>query len=183
MNVSFMELSDDDLARRVVPGQPDSEACFQRLHERHAQGVWLFLRNRFPQEADDLLQETWLRAWRALPQKYQPGNFRAWIFQIARNCLGDRLRKVRKMESADLDQVAEIQSLPDSELLQEERRSALSNCLEKLPPRQREIVEARTAGEETETISQRLQINANSIYKLFHEARQRLIECAQRVLS
>ena len=183
MSTAIKELTDDELVRRIAPGNPEAQASFRQLYERYAEGVWLLLRSRLPQEADDLLQETWLRAWSALPTQYRPGHFRGWIFQIAHNCLCDRLRRQRKTESTDITKVPSPDSPPDSELLQNERRAIFTRCLEKLPPRQREVVQARAAGEETDDVSRRMQINASSIHKLFHEARQRLTECVQRALS
>lgn len=183
MSAALQELADDALVRRIAPGNPDAQACFRQLYDRHAQGVWLLLRSRLPQEADDLLQETWLRAWSALPNQYRPGHFRGWIFQIANNCLYDRLRRRRRTEAVDISKVAGRDAPPDGELLQDERREIFTRCLEKLPPRQREVVQARTAGEETDEVSRRLQLNSNSLYKLFHEARQNLTDCVRRALS
>lgn len=183
MSAALQELTDDDLVRRIVPGQPDAQACFKQLFDRYAEGILLLLRSRFSQEAEDLLQETWLRAWSALPTQYRPGHFRGWLFQIAKNCLRDRMRRQRKNEMLDTTRIPGPDSPPDGELLHHERRAIFSRCLEKLPPRQREVVQARTAGEETDVLSRRMQINASSIHKLFHEARQRLTECVQRAMS
>ena len=46
-------------------------------------------------EVDDLDQLAWLRVWKSLPDA-DPGPFRAWLFQIARNALIDHSRKSKK---------------------------------------------------------------------------------------
>lgn len=183
MSAVLQELTDDELVQRIAPGHPDAQASFRQLYERHAEGIWLLLRSRLPQEADDLLQETWLRAWSALPTQYRPGHFRGWIFRIAHNCLSDRLRRKRPTESVDITALPNSDSPPDTELLHSERQQILTRCLDKLPPRLREVVQARSSGEETAQVSQRLQLNISSIHKLFHDARQRLTECVKRALS
>lgn len=182
MSLFTAELSDEVLAARIAASEPDGHVCFQQLYERHARAVELFLQTRFPAGAEDLLQETWLRVWQALPRQYAADHFRGWVFEIARNCLHDRLRKTRPTEETEWDQVPGRDCVEDT-VLHAERQQVLAGCLEKLPARQREVVQARTGGEETEETCRRLQINSNAVYKLFHEARQRLAQCVERAWS
>jgi RNA polymerase sigma factor (sigma-70 family) len=58
---------------------------FHNLIDEHRATVLGFLRGMVgPNDAEDCLQETFLAALRAYPQA-EPGNLRAWLFQIARN--------------------------------------------------------------------------------------------------
>ena len=51
---------------------------------------------RRPHEAEDLVQETLLRAFRFF-DRYEPGsNFKAWLFKILKNCFINRYRKSQK---------------------------------------------------------------------------------------
>jgi RNA polymerase sigma-70 factor (ECF subfamily) len=64
-------------------------------HEGELRG---YLRHRLgtPQDADDLLQEVFLKALRQGARFCSVDNARAWLFQVARNTLADRLRVARE---------------------------------------------------------------------------------------
>ena len=61
--------------------------------------------------ADDLAQETWLRALRALPSLRQPASVRPWLFTIARRVATDRLRTEAR-RAAVIDDRAELVEEP-----------------------------------------------------------------------
>ncbi|MBD3377091.1 sigma-70 family RNA polymerase sigma factor [candidate division KSB1 bacterium] len=62
---------------------------------------------RNPQEAEDLVQDTYLRAYRFYDKFQQGTNFRAWIFKILTNTFINRYRKkVRTPQKVDLEKVA-----------------------------------------------------------------------------
>jgi RNA polymerase sigma-70 factor, ECF subfamily len=87
--------------------------------------------------ADDLVQETILRAWANL-HSFEPGtNMSAWLFTILRNLFRSEYRKRRReVEDADGAYAESLTSLPDqsSHLEMDEFRRALNN----LPADQRE---------------------------------------------
>jgi len=89
--------------------------------------------------ADDLVQETLLKAW-ANRNRFQPGtNFTAWLFTILRNHFYSEIRKhKREVEDADGAAASRMVSLPD-----QIERIELQNVwsrLAKLPASQREAL-------------------------------------------
>jgi RNA polymerase sigma-70 factor (ECF subfamily) len=76
----------------VVSGVPP----FERFYETHKGEVLAFLRRRAGREqADDLFQETFLRALRAYERLEHAEHLRAWVLTIAGNALVDATRRDR----------------------------------------------------------------------------------------
>jgi RNA polymerase sigma-70 factor (ECF subfamily) len=104
-------------------------AAFERLYTRYREPVYGFLRRSglAPSDVEDLYQDIWLGIARA-GNGFRGGNFRAWLYQVARNRLTDRFRRHQLRPVAEPDQVAELADA-DPPL---ERRVAAADCLERL---------------------------------------------------
>jgi RNA polymerase sigma-70 factor (ECF subfamily) len=96
--------------------------------------------------AEDLVQETYLKALRNFTS-FQPGtNFRAWMFRILRNTfLSSRSTLDRRMtveiESEDDVEVLPVASAtPESLLIERSRKNAVQNAIEQLPVIFREVI-------------------------------------------
>jgi RNA polymerase sigma-70 factor (ECF subfamily) len=100
------QLDDAQLARRAAAGSVDA---FARLAARHQVGVIHYLRQLAGRggrtDADDVAQEAFLRAWRAI-DRYDPRwAFSTWLFTIARrtwlnHARAERRRRVRETATA-----------------------------------------------------------------------------------
>jgi RNA polymerase sigma-70 factor, ECF subfamily len=175
--------TDDD--RRLVTiaqaGRTDeAREAFEHLYRRHSRRILVFLAARvFRDDLDDLHQEVWGRAWHHLPG-FRQDNFRAWLFQIARNLIVDHSRRRRTGPLGDpaipLDQRGDQ---PDTLLIERERKDALNRCLEALDAQARALVRARMQGEGYPEIGGRLGINENRAYKLYHQAKGQLRTCLE----
>jgi len=126
-------------------------ADFGRLYERYRDNVYRYLlsRTQTTEEAEDLLQQTFLRAMDALPQyRRKKGPFVAWILGIARNLSVDAHR--RRRANLQLDLVPEIfrageGSSVEAEVLQREDLSRLGVLFRGLPADKRELLILRFA--------------------------------------
>jgi len=93
------------------------------------------------QAADDVCQEVFIRAWKALPKFTfkAGGTFQAFLFKIARNLIIDLSRKKKEIS---IENVGEIQK--DDNLIerisQKEDITRVRNALEKLAERDRQII-------------------------------------------
>lgn len=82
-----------------------SDAAFERLYNRYRRPLYGYLRSMLaPADADDVFQQTWVRACAALPGYRCRGKFQAWLFRIGRNLALDAIRRTarrRKIEAED----------------------------------------------------------------------------------
>lgn len=163
------------------------DACGQ-LYQRHARKLLAFLAARGNREdVEDVHQRVWERVWQHLPEGFRGGNFRAWLFQIARNSLIDQGRKHRPDALGD-DQEPRTrdEDRPDIWLVEQERMVILSRCLERLEAEMKEgakLVRGRLAGESYPELCERLRLRPERAHKLFHLAKEQLQKCVERATS
>lgn len=152
------ELSDALLLARA--GAADREA-FATLVERHQASVFRFARTVVtrPADAEDVLQQTFLAAWRGASRFRGESSVRTWLFTIARNAaLGLRAREARwPAAEVPLDELGVAAGWgsadPESVAVAAERRAAFEAALRALEPADREILTLRDleglSGDET----------------------------------
>ena len=103
------ELTDEELALRAQAG---SERDFDALVNRYAPAVYRLARGitRGPQDAEDVVQETFLRAYRQIERFESRASFATWLYRIAVNCsldlLRQRPRRAEQQERPDDDERA-----------------------------------------------------------------------------
>ena len=138
------------LMERAQDGDPQA---FRELHDRYAAPVRRFVASRVPDSlADDLTNETFLRAWRALTGfRWQDRDPLAWLLTIARNLIADHWSLLRNRLEVPSDDVAPAlhSSGPgaDDVVLDRAAAAGLREAVSKLPPAQRRCVELRFLAE------------------------------------
>src|SRR5215212_4212899 len=92
-----------DDARLVQCFQRGDEDAFDELVERHRRRIYsLVCRLASPGEADDLAQEVFIAAYKALPSFRGDSQFSTWLYRIAVHTCSHYLRK-RRLDTTDLD--------------------------------------------------------------------------------
>lgn len=130
--------------------QAGDERAFRRLVEpyRHALEVHCYRMLGSAQDAEDLAQETLLRAWRAL-ERFEPRvQFQTWLYRIATNaCLDELERRPRRAEPIDPfpDRASEEMASPTYDpaaryAIREGMELALMRAIQELPGRQRAVL-------------------------------------------
>jgi RNA polymerase sigma-70 factor (ECF subfamily) len=112
-----MEWSDEAAAARAKAGDADA---FRVLVERHSRPMFrlAFRMTGNEQDAEDIVQDTFLRAYRRIEKFDERASFGTWLYRITVNCSLDlvRARKRRSEQSGpanpEMDDL--IQSLPSS---------------------------------------------------------------------
>jgi RNA polymerase sigma-70 factor (ECF subfamily) len=180
-----LEAPDDHLAARAVAGD---ERAFARLIARHKDGLYRFIRRYTgdPDEAYDLLQETFAAAWTALKRYDAARSFPTWLRSIALNKCRDwsRRRAVRRWltRSDPLDGQAGLKLTddtpsPEAAVLEMQRLSRLDRAVANLPQSLKEPL-ILTALEELsqEEAGRILGLTAKAVELRVHRARKALAE-------
>ena len=124
------ELSEDTLVERAAGGDM---AAFEELLMRHADRLFASLR-RFgldDAEAQEVAQDTFLRAWRSLPRFERRSRFFTWLYRIGFNEAQRRLARrpargaVVSTEEQPLDELADDRAGPAEQAENQELRTAL----------------------------------------------------------
>jgi RNA polymerase sigma-70 factor (ECF subfamily) len=151
-------------------GHPD----LQRLHDEHAAALWgwcLRLTGHDHARAEDIMQETLLRAWRSGPTEGSAeGSVRAWLFRVARNLAIDEWRTKRSRSErpyADLPEVSPNGDGTDELLL----RWVVAEALTGLSPEHRAVLrECYFRGSSVAEASRRLQVPEGTVKSRTHYA-------------
>ncbi len=141
---------DIDQRRLLACAQAGDERAFRQLVEpyRHALEVHCYRMLGSAQDAEDLAQETLLRAWRGL-ERFEPRvQFQTWLYRIATNaCLDELERRPRRPQPIDLfpdrppDRTASPTYDPAARYaIREGMELALLRAIQELPGRQRAVL-------------------------------------------
>ena len=134
----------------ITRAQRGDLSAFEALANMHTPYVYnLALRVvRDPHEAEDLTQETWLRAWRALPNYRAEARFTTWLYRIVTNLCYNRLPRL-KQELTEMDtdesalQLSDERLHVESNLLSKELQRHLHTAVANLPEHYRLLITLR----------------------------------------
>ncbi|GAB4528313.1 MAG: sigma-70 family RNA polymerase sigma factor [Anaerolineae bacterium] len=174
---------EDAFLKRLQAGDPFAFAQF--VEENQGQIYNLALRMLGdPQEAEDVLQETFLSAYKALPDFEGRSSLSTWLYRIASNACLMRLRKKRPdvvsvdeplaLEDGDNvpRQLVDWSQLPEDELLSNELRQEMDQAVSELPEALRVVFILRDLeGLSTAETAEVLELSEGAVKTRLHRAR------------
>ena len=169
---------DVELVRRTQGGDP---RAFDLLVERHTRRLYRVVRRMASDagEAEAIVQEAWLRAWRRLPECDETRPLFPWLAQVAMNVARDLWRRERTVVFADLDaqdiELTEDEPGPEPRLERELALQKLADGVERLAPAQRAVIALRyDAGLAYEDIARATGVPVNTVRTHLHRAKAAL---------
>jgi RNA polymerase sigma-70 factor, ECF subfamily len=165
----------------------DSEA-FRLLVERHSRSVYkvAYRITGNPDDAEDVVQETFLKAFRQLDRFEERASFGTWLHRIAWNCSVDLLRSRPKREQAEeadtLEQLGSTHAMVSGTMAPSPERLMASvqvgdrvkDAMERLSPLERAaFVMRHYEGRSIDEISRALEIRENAAkHSIFRAVRK-----------
>ena len=188
-----MEVTDAAVVAQVLAGDRDA---FRVLVDRHSRSIFrvIYRMTGNQQDTEELVQETFLRAYKSLERFELRANFSTWLYRIAVNRTLDFLsaRKTH-MQTKDTYQIVDQPDAeesnqvqlptstpgPDRLLLSSEMKQKIAGALGLLTPAERVAFTMRhMEGRSIEEISQTLNLKAsaakNSVFRAVQKLRQQL---------
>ena len=177
MEIADYIIADDRVLVELVL-QGDNIA-FEYLFERYKEAIHrLFIqRTNNPLDADDLLQETFIKVYINI-HRYNPAyTFGQWVYTIARNTFIDFVR--RRQDDLPIDErfaaPASNAPTPEESVINLQQRSQIEHYLEHLAPRYRQLILMRFFEEYSyEEIAAKLSLPLGTVKTQIHRAREQM---------
>ena len=143
-----------------------------------------------PQSAEDAAQEAFISAYKAL-NKFQGGNFKAWLLRITTNGCYDELRRRKRRPQSSLERITDDNQEsfaflrdpaigPEKRQQQMELIEAIEDCLQGLPDDQRvTAVLCDVEGYDYNAIAEMTEVSLGTVKSRVSRARSKLRDCLQ----
>ena len=178
----------DELLNRIGRGCNQSA---ETLYRKYSRALYAFIRMRITNDeaAEELVNDTFMIAFRKHKQFDGSASFKTWLFGIAKNLCGTWLRKQKSRQahgSVPVDDIADTLSAcvgdnyRDAQTLLEQAEfdEALRLCIDKLPGRQREALHWAWHEElNVRQIAYRMTCAPGTVKAQLHHARNKLVSC------
>jgi RNA polymerase sigma-70 factor (ECF subfamily) len=181
---------DNDDAALIERCRAGDVSAFEPLVEKYRQRVWRLAYNllRDREEAWDVAQEAFIRAYQALGSFRGQSAFYTWLYRIVMNVSADRARSrsargrafgTERVPEEDWDRVLPDQNAddeaPDAKAARLEQRQKIVQALDTLPEHHRQIVVlSDLEGLSYREIAETLDIPMGTVMSRLHNARKRL---------
>ena len=170
----------------VMRAQRGEQDAFRTLVERYQKLVYTLALRMVggAEDAEDVAQEAFLAAWKALPKFRMDAKFSTWLYRLTVNAATDLLRK-RKKERSDrsLDdgenpvQIADTSPTPQERAEEAERRALLRQAVLSLTEDHRKILLLREVnGLDYREIGAALELSSGTVKSRLARARRELRE-------
>ncbi len=165
--------SDAVLVARAIAG---SDAAFAALVDRYNDLLYRHAERMLGQadDAEDVVQSAWIKAFRNLRKCRDPERFGAWVFRIGANACKDAV-KAKRRGIVPLESVAELESHDGDTATRLDQRRRLASALARLAPDQREaFLLKHMEGWSYDEMADQLGVQVSALKMRVHRAREEL---------
>ncbi len=172
----------DELAKLVDAARDGERGAFDELVRRtYVDTYTLALRlTGHEEDARDVVQEAYLRAWKGLRRFRGDSQFSTWLYRITANTAFTQVQKRRRQRTTPLEEVAEpvdtrVEASPELVAESGAGLTELAEAVDRLPDGLREVLVLKDVyGLSHEAISEETGISVSAAKVRLHRARKRL---------
>ncbi|MCL6465444.1 MAG: sigma-70 family RNA polymerase sigma factor [candidate division WOR-3 bacterium] len=188
-----LPVGDDELVRRAQRGNTEAfEELVRRYESRVYNITYRLLGNE--EDAAEALQDTFIRAYRAISRFKFKSSFYTWLYRIATNVSLTKLRRRKTQDTISLDEpikdtddlqfdIPDSQYTPEQVFEQKRLREKLQEAIDRLPAEYRTVVVMRDLqGLSNEEVSKTLGLSVPAVKSRLHRGRMALREQLARYL-
>lgn len=176
-------MPEEQLIRLAQQGDNSAFEQLLLLHQKKVYNLCLRM-SANPDDALDLSQEAFLKAWKNLSQYQFEASFSTWLFRLTSNVCIDFLRRKKRRQETSLTEtyedsddgaefsVPDAQPLPEQQAITKETQLELAQAMARLAPDHREILQLRVIeGLAYEQIADILDIRVGTVKSRLARAR------------
>ncbi len=178
----------DDESRIIADALAGDQKAYAALVDKHRAAVFhiIFRIVHHEEIANDLVQETFMKAFASLASYRSEYRFSTWLYKIAANSSIDHLRK-KRIQALSLDrpvdtgdgtmeiEVPDNSFNPELALVRKQQRFSIEEAIEALPPKYREVIVFRHKDDKSyEEIADLLGIPVGTVKARIFRARELL---------
>lgn len=171
-------MEEKDLICRAARG--DAEAFRQLVEAYQTPAYRLAARMCGPDSAEDVTQEAFLAAWRALPEFRGDCRFSTWLYRLVSNAAIDCLRREKKhRDTGDVDdlELPDGGPSPQEQAERSDTRDAVRRALDRLSPEHRQVLLLRFMQElDYGEIARALNVSEGTVKSRINRAKSKLRE-------
>ena len=174
------------LISRAQSGDEQAFADLMRMYYAFVYAIVIEIVNN-PHDAEEVVQDTFLNAYRGLTQYEEQTKFRSWLATIARNRALNWLR-AQRMDTVSINEVKEhalqTPNTLDDQLIRDEQRKLIRRAMETLPQKDREIAHSYYLdGASYDELTRTHGLSYKAIAFRLSRAKQRLAKRLQYLLT
>ena len=181
--------TDRDLVHQTLKGNP---RAFDTLVQKYQPVIYAQARRLIqnPQDAEDLTQEVFIKAYQNLPKLRDTNRFAGWLSQIVRNVCVTWIyqqKKISKSCQRDEDPILSLSSAeatPEQFLIKKELNQTILKAIDSLPAMDAAVVHDFYIDDLSyDEISEKRELSHRAIASRLHRTKQRIAEKVKRSLS
>lgn len=184
--MSFEPIVPDDVAL-LMQLKEGNKAAFDEIFNRFADPIHTYISKRLEgsEEADDIVQEVFIRLWNKRQSIVIQSSFRNYLYTMVQHCIADHLRAAKRKKytlTANIPDYTEQRPQPDEQYQYKQVYFIWKGAINKLPGQMRRIYAMKNEEQlSVKEIAAQLQLSEQTVKNQLHTAGQRVVKLLQQV--
>ncbi|MBO9561246.1 MAG: sigma-70 family RNA polymerase sigma factor [Niastella sp.] len=163
------------------------KTAFDEIFNRFSEPVHTYIRMRLngSEDADDVLQEVFIRLWHKRQSIVIHSSFRNYLYTIVQHCISDHIRATKRRKytlTDDMPEHQEVTPSPDEQYQYKQVYYMWRGAMEKLPGQMRRIYTMKIEEQRSvKEIAAELQLSEQTVKNQLHTAGQRIVKILRQV--